>query len=194
MGRGPDLVIQAYVPADQSSTEVVVTAAEAMHALRHTPELLSRERRVDCCKALIGMVEFFSSDGKRYLLFNKKRQPRLPADVQTGGGVENPEELGASHANPGKEGLHGHQEQRGEGVDTVETGISQDGAFDASTETDMVLTLGTLFEIVDPDCNGMLRKQQWLAAATGNDRLRDYLAPEIICSRPELKSLRNVTL
>jgi hypothetical protein len=70
--RGPSLIIQAFVPEDQTTTEVEVSPKDAKFALRHlSNDIFRPERREDLCRALVAKVEFFFKDNVRLLLFNK---------------------------------------------------------------------------------------------------------------------------
>eukprot|EP00949_MAST-11_sp_MAST-11-sp1_P004364 g4364.t1 len=80
--RGKSLVISAFCPSDQSVSELVLGVPEVQRILKDNPELLSRARREDMCRAIVSKVDFFMRDGDRVLLVDETKNSKVATTEQ----------------------------------------------------------------------------------------------------------------
>ncbi len=200
--RGSALVIQAFVPEDQTTTEVEVTPQQAKHAMRHvSSDIFRPERREDLCRALVAKVEFFFKDSKRMLLFN---------DQSTEGDTAATAGLMASQQQQQQQQRRRRQEEGGAtsaALSAADAAVPAPGANagpgsallpapgdaepeDQEAQRDALEGVFRLIPAYEKEGEGLLRKSDWLDAASSSDRVKQVLRSEILCGYPPLRLLR----
>lgn len=181
--RGSSLIIQAFVPEDQTTTEVEVSPAQAKYAMRHvSSDIFRPERREELCRALVAKVEFFFKDSKRMLLFNKtstagnetkaslKPSPILPSATTAKSSLSPPPLL----------------------EKTGESSIGEE--FEDEEDNDEFRALEGVFQLIEGyTIGGSIFKSTWYDAVNRSDRVKTVLRSEILCGYPSLRALRVVS-
>ena len=181
--RGSSLIIQAFVPEDQSTTEVEVTPAQAKYAMRNvSSDVFRPEKREELCRALVAKVEFFFKDSKRMLLFNKRSTNGDPTAAPTPSAVA-AMDAGLALTPPSGSGGNTRSSPTG--------GAAGDGEAEEEEDDEERSALEGIFLLIDGyQTGGTLLKSKWIDSVNGSDRVKTVLRSEILCGYPSLRALR----
>lgn len=206
--RGASLVIQAFVPEDQTTTEVEVTPKEAKYALRHlSNDIFRPERREELCRALVAKVQFFFKDNARMLLFNKTslagnpKSPvaRLDQSLPVGGksSISGPKIQSTRKKSPtSKRTSKGPHQGDGRtaskkhevSFEEKEGNSAENG--DENKDDAIRGALEGVLNLIPNFREGVLRKTDWIDAVNTSDKVKTVLRSEVLCGYPELRVLR----
>jgi hypothetical protein len=217
--RGPSLIIQAFVPEDQTTTEVEVSPKDAKFALRHlSNDIFRPERREDLCRALVAKVEFFFKDNVRLLLFNKVSlagNPKSPVAPTKLGLPVHENKLNTKSPSP-KRAIKGgsspdgkkknvkisSKKKKAKKEKSKKSSVSFDGVLEedeqalaarAEEKDEEAAIRGALegvLHLIPTFREGVVRKTDWLAAVSTSDRVKTVLRSEVLCGYPALRVLR----
>ena len=183
--RGSSLIIQAFVPEDQTTTEVEVSPAQAKYAMRHvSSDIFRPEKREELCRALVAKVEFFFKDSQRMLLFNKTSTAGNPTATSPGGAPTSAATL-STNAPPTL--MPSTQE-----ASTRQRSRKEEEAEEVDEEdNDEFRALEGVFQLIPGfSIGGNVLKTKWCDAVNQSDRVKTVLRSEILCGYPSLRALR----
>lgn len=183
--RGSSLIIQAFVPEDQTTTEVEVSPAQAKYAMRHvSSDIFRPEKREELCRALVAKVEFFFKDSQRMLLFNKTSTAGNPTATSPGGAPTSAATLSTNAPPtlmPSTQEASTRQRSRKE---EEEEEIDEE-------DNDEFRALEGVFQLIPGfSIGGNVLKTKWCDAVNQSDRVKTVLRSEILCGYPSLRALR----
>lgn len=181
--RGSSLIIQAFVPEDQTTTEVEVSPAQAKYAMRHvSSDIFRPEKREELCRALVAKVEFFFKDSKRMLLFNKTSTAGDPTATSPG-------EASTSAATLSTNALPTLMPTTQE-ASTRQRSRKEEEEVDEE-DNDEFRALEGVFQLIPSfSIGGNVLKTNWCDAVNQSDRVKTVLRSEILCGYPSLRALR----